>query len=74
MFTISDGQTLFVFNYDGRVVCEIKVPGNGTTAISKLPLSNKPFSAFGLVSPLPILPTPPHLSLKQYIINLNDSD
>ncbi|KAL6734894.1 hypothetical protein Aduo_005385 [Ancylostoma duodenale] len=35
MFTVSDGQTLFVFNYDGRLLCEIKVPGNGTSAISE---------------------------------------
>ncbi|EPB73396.1 hypothetical protein ANCCEY_07511 [Ancylostoma ceylanicum] len=35
LFTVSDGQTLFVFNYDGRILCEIKVPGNGTSAISE---------------------------------------
>ncbi|KJH48737.1 WD domain, G-beta repeat protein [Dictyocaulus viviparus] len=35
IFLISDGQTLFILNYDGRNLCEIKVPGNGVDLISE---------------------------------------
>ncbi|KHJ76960.1 hypothetical protein OESDEN_23420 [Oesophagostomum dentatum] len=42
MFLISDGQSLLVFNYDGRNLCEIKVPGNGTNAISQCLIPSLP--------------------------------
>ncbi|VDN23637.1 unnamed protein product [Cylicostephanus goldi] len=42
LFLVSDGQTVLVFNYDGRSLCEVKVPGNGTSNISEktIALSN----------------------------------
>ncbi|CAJ0606800.1 unnamed protein product [Cylicocyclus nassatus] len=42
LFLVSDGQIVLVFNYDGRSLCEVKVPGIGTSNISEktIALSN----------------------------------